>query len=270
MSSIETWLRQYRQHNDNVDDDMQQKVDFMPPLHDYLLGRTSATDTAKKISSLLAGSIAAACAPSVNVADMRKDDKIVNEEVDDVGNDDDDDDAFDKDEEDDDVDGGDDLEAGLWDLWAIINDAAKQVPDVHDALLDLLAALRQLPNVKRDDGELLRVWDMVLWRDLPIWGADVREKYNCKFSPCPHIVFLPSMVFEPLCHFLYGYAMRAHVSASSCRFNICHVFSVSLPAAVGPYDSPPLGVGGSLKISRCARRISYTPMLLVVLAKNYG
>jgi hypothetical protein len=77
---------------------------------------------------------------------------------------------------------GDDLEGPLWNLWAGVNGAAKQLPAVHDRLIDLLAAFRQLPDLKRD-GQVVEVWDMVVWKDLPIWGADVRENYNCKCAP---------------------------------------------------------------------------------------
>jgi hypothetical protein len=190
MASIEAWLRQYRQ-NDDGDDDAHPKVDFAPILHDYLLGRTSAKDAAEKISSLLADRVAAACAASVAAANNKKDKKIADK---DGVDDDDGDDDFDDDDEDDDG-SGDNLEAALWDLWGFINDAAKQVPDVHDALLDLLAALRHLPDVKRGDGKLLHVWDMVLWRDLPIWGADVREKYNCKENSSWHRIHSPIPLF---------------------------------------------------------------------------
>jgi hypothetical protein len=186
MASIEAWLHQHRQNaagdSDDDDDRTPPAVDFAPTLRDYLLGRTSAEDTAEKISSLLAEHVAAACAASAAAANKKKDDEIADKDIAENGDEDDDGDFDEGDADDDGI--GDDLEAALWDLWGFINDTAKQVPDVHDALLDLLAALRQLPDVKRDDGELLHVWDMVLWRDLLIWGADVREKYNCKKYSC--------------------------------------------------------------------------------------
>jgi hypothetical protein len=72
-----------------------------------------------------------------------------------------------------------DLESALDDLWAYINNAAQKLTAAHDRLIDLIAALRELPDLVRD-GEPVDIWEMTVWRDLPLWGVDVREKYNCK------------------------------------------------------------------------------------------
>jgi hypothetical protein len=49
------------------------------------------------------------------------------------------------------------LESALNNLWSYINTVAQKLPAAHDRLVDLLAALRQLPDLECD-GETVEVW----------------------------------------------------------------------------------------------------------------
>lgn len=75
----------------------------------------------------------------------------------------------------------DDVSPGLWDLWSFINDAAKQLPVVHGKLIDLLVAIKGLPDLKRGGRSVKIDNDLVVWKDLPLWASDIRERWYCEF-----------------------------------------------------------------------------------------
>jgi hypothetical protein len=47
------------------------------------------------------------------------------------------------------------IEGALWELWAGVNGAATQLPAAHDRLINLLAAFRQLTDLKRSGKAVL-------------------------------------------------------------------------------------------------------------------
>lgn len=73
-------------------------------------------------------------------------------------------------------DGGD-VEAALWAAWNMVIDAAGTADDAtRSALVRQLSALR-----RRDTG--VRVWDLRLYADLPVFGAAMRERWNVEGPP---------------------------------------------------------------------------------------
>lgn len=79
---------------------------------------------------------------------------------------------------------GEEPESGLWDLWASINNAARSTPsddENQDKLVDLVAAIKSLPPLVRPGSdEQCHVWGSKVWESLPIFGANMREDWNCE------------------------------------------------------------------------------------------
>ncbi|ORY67153.1 uncharacterized protein BCR38DRAFT_387532 [Pseudomassariella vexata] len=66
-------------------------------------------------------------------------------------------------------------EGFLWQLWAEFTAVAEQLPYDHlaqDKLVKLVRELTLLPDTA------VQVWNMRLWKDLPVFGAVVREHLN--------------------------------------------------------------------------------------------
>ncbi|KAK0202201.1 hypothetical protein DFS33DRAFT_1265230 [Desarmillaria ectypa] len=78
---------------------------------------------------------------------------------------------------------GDDAEGGLWDLWGTINDKAERTKNdddiVHGKLVDVVDAIKHQDSPTNDAGEKSKCWGLTLWEDLPIFGANMREHWNC-------------------------------------------------------------------------------------------
>lgn len=72
------------------------------------------------------------------------------------------------------------IEAQLWHAWKAIIAAATQTP--HDSagrqkLADFVLALRDRPVLERN-GKVCKVWDATVWKELPVFGAAMREAWN--------------------------------------------------------------------------------------------
>ncbi|KAE8146534.1 hypothetical protein BDV25DRAFT_162254 [Aspergillus avenaceus] len=74
------------------------------------------------------------------------------------------------------------LSAQLGQLWHLILQIACQSPEHHDKLVDILADLSHLPDATKpsDDGqdEPLIIYDMQVWKDLPMLGWEIRRHWN--------------------------------------------------------------------------------------------
>ncbi|KAJ8082469.1 hypothetical protein PM082_008324 [Marasmius tenuissimus] len=81
-------------------------------------------------------------------------------------------------------DGGDDkVEDTLWGLWSAFVRAARETPEekVHDRLITGLQTIKSLPPAlvqKNGDKEQYSIWDLRVWDDLPVFGAELREEWN--------------------------------------------------------------------------------------------
>lgn len=69
---------------------------------------------------------------------------------------------------------------GLYRIWNLVCDAAREIPRSQEKLVELLAAIRQLPDVKCKRSEYFGPMDSINWRDLPILGWMLRDLWNCR------------------------------------------------------------------------------------------
>jgi hypothetical protein len=72
------------------------------------------------------------------------------------------------------------VESQLWRVWKAVVATATQTP--HDSpgqqkLADFVLELRNRPVLERQ-GTACKVWDAVVWKDLPILGPQMREAWN--------------------------------------------------------------------------------------------
>ena len=79
----------------------------------------------------------------------------------------------------------DQVESSLTALWSAVIRAARETSDedVHDRLITGLREIKSLPPAlvrKNGEKEQYSNWGGRVWDDLPIFGAQVREEWNCK------------------------------------------------------------------------------------------
>lgn len=74
----------------------------------------------------------------------------------------------------------DDPEDKLYYIWTLVDQAAEDLPDVHDKLIALLAALKRLPDLSRDGRPITVYGKYHVWRDLPTLAEDLRTRWDCK------------------------------------------------------------------------------------------
>jgi hypothetical protein len=72
------------------------------------------------------------------------------------------------------------VESQLWRVWKAVVATATQTP--HDSpgqqkLAEFVLELRNRPVLERQ-GTVCKVWDAVVWKDLPILGPQMREAWN--------------------------------------------------------------------------------------------
>lgn len=72
------------------------------------------------------------------------------------------------------------VETQLWRVWKAVVATATQTP--HDSpaqqkLADFVLELRNRPTLERQ-GKVCKVWEAVVWKDLPILGPQMREAWN--------------------------------------------------------------------------------------------
>lgn len=75
----------------------------------------------------------------------------------------------------------DNVEKGLYRLWPILLAIGKKFPDTQDELVQLLKGIKALPDLKVD-GEIVTVGELKVWRDLPLFGSEIRSCWISKLS----------------------------------------------------------------------------------------
>ena len=76
------------------------------------------------------------------------------------------------------------LKTKLWRMWIVFIEAAQDFPEKHSILVKLLQAIQRLPGPLHH-GKPILVHDMRVWADLPRFGWEMREFWNCKYSYYP-------------------------------------------------------------------------------------
>ncbi|KAL5344013.1 hypothetical protein BJX70DRAFT_393435 [Aspergillus crustosus] len=80
------------------------------------------------------------------------------------------------------------LETQLGLLWHLILRIAREKPEHHDKVVDILVDMSHLPDVAIPNGdgqgdEPLTLHDMVVWRDLPLLGWEIRRHWDYSIPP---------------------------------------------------------------------------------------
>lgn len=89
-------------------------------------------------------------------------------------------------------------EDGLERIWSFIDDAAEELGSKHAKLIELLAEIKKLPDLTRDGQPLTADGDNVIWKDLPRFGWDIRDRWGCTcISPSHHILALETLPLRP-------------------------------------------------------------------------
>ncbi|KAJ5493750.1 hypothetical protein N7463_009837 [Penicillium fimorum] len=78
-----------------------------------------------------------------------------------------------------------DLEGGISSLWSLIFKCAYEFPEQHDKLINLLVKLSKLPDAKVPNGDSIMLYDMQVWKDLPMLGWQVRDEWNASVPTGP-------------------------------------------------------------------------------------
>lgn len=88
------------------------------------------------------------------------------------------------------------VESQLWRVWKAVVAAATQTPHdspAHQKLADFVLQLRNRPVLERQ-GKTCRVWgESVVWKDLPIFGPEMREAWNEGEFSCLLYLISPNM-----------------------------------------------------------------------------
>lgn len=66
-----------------------------------------------------------------------------------------------------------------YEVWPPVLDAAQRRPDTQDRLIQLMSAIKQLPDQYKD-GEPVIIHGMRVWADLPYFGFYMRDLWNCE------------------------------------------------------------------------------------------
>lgn len=74
-------------------------------------------------------------------------------------------------------------EGGVGRLWNLVIDTAREFPEHQDKLVDILVRISKLPDAKTNQGERLVLYDMQVWRDLPMISWQFRYKWNERSVP---------------------------------------------------------------------------------------
>jgi hypothetical protein len=71
------------------------------------------------------------------------------------------------------------VESYLWDAWADMIDIACETPHQNqEPLVKIMQAIQKQNLTDRKTGEIVKNWDGRVWQDLPIFGPQVRERWN--------------------------------------------------------------------------------------------
>lgn len=67
----------------------------------------------------------------------------------------------------------------LYRMWKLVIDVAQNFPETQDKLVELLTEVENLPDLERD-GHTFIHHGMKVWNDLPTFGWEMRERWNCE------------------------------------------------------------------------------------------
>ncbi|KAJ5117119.1 Protein of unknown function DUF3632 [Penicillium atrosanguineum] len=76
-------------------------------------------------------------------------------------------------------------EGGVTRLWSLIVNCGYTFPGHHDKLVDTLVQLSRLPDAKTASGGLVLLYDMRIWKDLPMLGWQLRDEWNISVPTGP-------------------------------------------------------------------------------------
>lgn len=71
-------------------------------------------------------------------------------------------------------------EDGLYRIWTLVNQAAEDRLEVQEKLIELLKAIKQLPDLTVGGSPITIRGQYVVWRDLPLLAEDIRTRWECK------------------------------------------------------------------------------------------
>lgn len=86
----------------------------------------------------------------------------------------------------------DDVEALLWTAWKAITGTAVHTPfesDRRQRLADFVLSLKTRPDLVKGDA-VCKVWDATVWKDLPVFGAQLRDVWNYGKITAPSLIKL--------------------------------------------------------------------------------
>ncbi|KGO54208.1 Protein of unknown function DUF3632 [Penicillium expansum] len=78
-----------------------------------------------------------------------------------------------------------DPEGGITSLWSLIFKCAYNSPEHHDKLVNVLVQLSKLPDAKKPKGDSILLYDMQVWKDLPMLGWQFRDEWNATVPAGP-------------------------------------------------------------------------------------
>lgn len=74
---------------------------------------------------------------------------------------------------------GDGLYNGLFSIWVLVLDIARDLPQTQDKLVKLLIEIEKLPDLEHD-GRTVDYHGMKVWNELPGFGWQMRDCWNCE------------------------------------------------------------------------------------------
>jgi hypothetical protein len=75
------------------------------------------------------------------------------------------------------------VEDEVYELWVLVVEKAQQSSASHATLVDILVHLSRLDDAKSASGESIKLHDKQLWRDLPMFGWQIRDSWNVGIEP---------------------------------------------------------------------------------------
>lgn len=90
------------------------------------------------------------------------------------------------------------IEGGVSRLWNLIITFACLFPEHQDKLVNILVYVLKLPDAKTDQGEPLLLYNMQVWKDLPMFHWYLREEWNAPVVPYNQ----PNCQQEVITHFV--------------------------------------------------------------------
>lgn len=66
-------------------------------------------------------------------------------------------------------------------MWKFVMDLAQDFPETQDKIVELLAEIEKLPDLEHD-GHTVIYHGMKVWSDLPTFGWEMRDRWNCELQ----------------------------------------------------------------------------------------